>query len=86
MAVNNERSMNHDMMLGATDRSFHRLASQRGGQVETDMPIFRAEHIMVGSWSPPYLRDAEDVLLGRGDTLERQMFDCQLRDKVSIIT
>ena len=86
MAVNTERSMNHDLMLGATGRSHHRLTPERGGQVETEWPIRRAQQYMVGSWSPVYLQCALDELSGNKDALEDQMFDCTLRDRISIIT
>lgn len=88
MAVNNERSMNHDLMLGATDRSRHRIAPERGGQVELTDPINRAEHLMRGSWSPQYLDDATRLAPVGGDRafLESQMFDASLRDRVSIVT
>lgn len=86
MAVNNERSMNTDMMLGALDRTRHYLAPGRGGIIERQWPIDRAEHLMRGSWSPPYLEDATRILNEDRAFLQSQMFDAQLRDRVEIIT
>lgn len=34
MAVNSSRSMNADMRIGATEKSYKRLAPDRGGEVE----------------------------------------------------
>lgn len=42
MAINNSRSMNADLRLGATDGSYKSLTPSRGGEVETDEPAKRA--------------------------------------------
>lgn len=85
MAVNNERSMNNDLQLGTLDRSRHQVAPGRGGQVEMDWPLQRADQLMRGSWSPPYLEDAIKVM-NDPTFLQGQMFDYCLRDQIEIVT
>jgi hypothetical protein len=86
MAVNNERSMNTDMMLGALDRSRHYLTPGRGGIIEKQWPVDRANHLMRGSWTPAYYNDALMILNDDDAFLRSQMFDAALRDQVSVIT
>lgn len=42
MAVNESRSMNNDLRLGANDGKFKNLTPDRGGVVETEHAIERA--------------------------------------------
>lgn len=82
MAVNNERSMNRDMMLGATEKSFHQVTPDRGGQVEMVWPLWRGANVLKASWGKEQLATAA---ANQADPL-KVMFDAPLRDRVEIIT
>lgn len=82
MAVNNERSMNHDMMLGATGPSWLHVTPSRGGQVEMEWPLDRAANMLKASWGKEQLAAALD----HQTHPEKVMFDACLRDRISIIT
>jgi len=43
MAVNESRSMNNDLRLGATDGAFKNLTPDRGGEVESSNPAVRSQ-------------------------------------------
>lgn len=43
MAVNESRSMNNDLRLGATDGKFKNLTPDRGGEVEEDKVAVRSQ-------------------------------------------
>jgi hypothetical protein len=42
MAVNDSRSMNNDLALGAKDGKFKNLTPDRGGEVDATAPTYRA--------------------------------------------
>jgi hypothetical protein len=43
MAVNESRSMNNDLRLGATDGTFKNLTPDRGGEVESNNTAIRSQ-------------------------------------------
>lgn len=47
MAVNESRSMNRDLMLGATDGKFKSLTPDRGGETEAAAPAIRAHELQL---------------------------------------
>lgn len=47
MAVNESRSMNRDLALGATDGKFKGLTPSRGGEVEMTQPSVRAHELQL---------------------------------------
>lgn len=47
MAVNESRSLNRDMTLGATDGRFKSLTPSRGGEVEMTQPSVRAHELQL---------------------------------------
>lgn len=81
MAVNNERSMNHDLMLGAIEASWHQVTPNRGGQVEMAWPLWRAANVLKASWGKEQLA----VAAANQANPERVMFDAPLRDRVTIL-
>lgn len=82
MAVNNERSMNNDLALGATEKTFHQVTPDRGGQVEMAWPTWRATHVLKASWGREQLAAAVVAQTQPASV----MFDASLRDRVTIIT
>lgn len=82
MAVNNERSMNKDMMLGATEKAWMQVTPDRGGQVETAWPMTRASTVLKASWGAAQLAEAARHQANPATV----MFDNPLRDRVSIVT
>jgi hypothetical protein len=79
MAVNNERSMNNDLLLGAMDGTARSLWPNRGGQVETEWPIERAIHFGRTRWSDEEIQRARTG----ADLI---WMDQPLRDRISIVT
>lgn len=79
MAVNNSRSMNADLHEGATEGSWQRLTPSRGGVVESEWPLWRAQHMLKASWG------REQLAMAVAEP-EQQMFDYCLRDRISIVT
>jgi len=47
MAVNESRSMNRDLVLGATDGKFKSLTPSRGGEVDPTYPAIRAHELQL---------------------------------------
>jgi len=47
MAVNESRSMNRDMLLGATDGKFKSLTPNRGGEVDPTSSAKRAHELQL---------------------------------------
>jgi hypothetical protein len=47
MAVNESRSMNNDLMLGATDGKFKSLTPDRGGVVDPTAATLRANELQM---------------------------------------
>lgn len=47
MAVNESRSMNRDLKMGATDGKFKSLTPSRGGEVEVTAPAVRAHELQL---------------------------------------
>lgn len=47
MAVNESRSMNRDLVLGATDGKFKNLTPDRGGEVDTLAPTVRSQELQL---------------------------------------
>lgn len=47
MAVNESRSMNRDLQLGATEGKFKSLTPSRGGEVEMTSPAVRAHELQL---------------------------------------
>jgi len=47
MAVNEARSMNRDLVLGATDGKFKNLTPDRGGEVDTLDATIRAQELQL---------------------------------------
>jgi hypothetical protein len=82
MAVNNERSMNRDLMLGATEKTWHQVTPDRGGQVELGWPLWRAANVLKASWGKDQLAEAAAHQANPASV----MFDNPLRDRVSIVT
>lgn len=82
MAVNNERSMNHDLLLGATEKAWHQVTPDRGGQVEMGWPLLRATTVLKASWGREQLAAAA---VSQAHP-EVRSFDAQLRDRVTIVT
>lgn len=82
MAVNNARSMNNDMMLGATEKAWMQVTPDRGGQVEMGWPLQRASTILKASWGKEQLAEATRHQTNPASV----MFDNPLRDRVSIVT
>lgn len=82
MAVNNSRSMNHDLMLGATEKAWHQVTPDRGGLVEMDWPMDRAATVLKASWG----REQLAVAAAHQAHPETVSYDYCLRDRVSIVT
>lgn len=47
MAVNESRSMNRDLVLGATDGKFKNTTPDRGGEVDPTSPAVRAHELQL---------------------------------------
>jgi hypothetical protein len=78
MAVNNERSMNQDLLYGSMDGAARSLWPNRGGQVETEWAIVRAQHFGRARWSDEEIDRAQHGM----DLIP---FDQPLRDKLAIV-